>query len=490
MKRRLMTLLIVLSCMIICVVPTQAADGNSYVYDGYIYDYWKNVKDSPAAFVLETVITADHLGGIPLSSVDDVCTSQDGRIFIADKVEGRVHVLDERGNLIHTLKTIRGENGKIVINEDGRQLVLNGTEGVFLHEKNKELYIADTLGTRIIILDSDTYAYKRQITKPDNMTGSAEFKPSKVVVDQADRIYVVIQSSYEGIVELNEDGSFSRYFGVNAPKVNLVDYFWKSLASDTQKIKMAKTYAPAFNNIALDGEGFVMAVTYDSAAESKVFRLNSAGENVLREEGSVPVIGDLYNRSAGESKFVDIAITRYGTYAVIDKERGRIFLYNFDGELLNIFGTIGNLKGEFKNPTSIAWLGDKLVVSDSTLKCIYILCPTEFGETILRGEEAYYYGEWDTALGYFEEAIRLNANYEIAYSGIGKNHLMKDDYENAMYYFKLGNNRSFYSKAYSGYRNNVLKDHFYIIAIILVLVIVAVIYSEIRYFQKEGGTKR
>ena len=45
-----------------------------------------------------------------------------------------------------------------------------------------------------------------------------------------------------------------------------------TFASDEQKKQMAKVYAPAFNNIALDGEGFVMAVTYDLSALNSPFR--------------------------------------------------------------------------------------------------------------------------------------------------------------------------------------------------------------------------
>ena len=159
--------------------------------------------------------------------------------------------------------------------------------------------------------------------------------------------------------------------------VSLVDYFWKSIASDEQKQKMAKTYAPAFNNITLDGEGFIMAVTYDSSASDMVFRLNSKGENVLREEGNTFVVGDIWSMGSSStgSQFVDIAVTDYGTYALLDRTKGRIFLYNFDGEMLNAFGSLGNLKGEFKTPSSIAWMGNKLVVSDSVLKYIYILTP-------------------------------------------------------------------------------------------------------------------
>ena len=376
------------------------------------------------------------------------------------------------------------------MDESGAQIVLSSPEGIFVHEKEQELYIADTGAKRILVLDLNTYALKKIIGTPDNLTGVTEFKPSKITVDLADRIYVVVQSSYEGILELTSDGSFSGYYGVNVPNVSIVDYFWKSIASDEQKAQLSKTYAPAFNNITLDGEGFVMAVTYDLAADDMVFRLNSKGENVLREEGQTFVVGDIWRMNSDDvgSQFVDIAVTDYGTYALLDKNKGRIFLYNFDGELLNVFGALGNVQGEFKEPTSIAWLDNKLVVADKTLKCVYLMAPTQFGSAILAGNESYYFGRWDEALVSFERAVALNANYEPAYSGIGKNYLMKDDYENAMYYFKLGNNRVFYSKAFNGYRGEALEANFGWIMAVMVLMIVALIWSEVRYHQK--GLKR
>lgn len=471
--------------------PAYASDGSSYVYDGYIYDYWANVKESPAAFLLERTIDEGNLEGARLSSVDDVCTSSDGRIFLVDSIESRIYALDENGRLLANIKLMRNADKKIALDENGNQIMLTSPEGVFVHEKNQELYIADTGAGRILVLDLNDYSLKRIIKAPDNMNGTAQFKPSKLVVDLADRIYVVVQSSYEGIIELTADGSFSGYYGVNTPQVSLIDYFWKSIASDEQKAQMSKTYAPAFNNVALDGEGFVMAVTYDSSAADMVFRLNSKGENVLREEGNISVSGEIWSLHSSDSgsKFVDIAVTDYGTYALVDKSFGRIFLYNFDGELLNVFGTLGNLKGEFRDPSGIAWLGDKLVVSDRTLKCAYILTPTEFGQAVLDGNRCYYNGDWDEALVHFEKAVKLNVNYDVAYSGIGKNYLMKSEYKKAMEYFKLGQNRVFYSKAYNGYRSEMLEKYFPVVMTVFILLIGWMIFSEIRY-HKKGGKKR
>ena len=461
-----------------------AADGTSNVYQGYTYDFFRNIKSTPAPFVLSQVIDSNSVTktGRTIETVTDVATSKDGRIFIVDKTTSIIYVLDENGQYLSFIKNIKDENKKNA-QINGQNVQLTSPEGVFYHEKADELYVCDTGAQRILVLDGQTFAFKRGILRPDDMTGVTEFKPSKIAVDNADRIYVVVQSSYEGIIELNEDGTFSRYFGVNEPQINMVDFLWKSIASDKQKEKMGKTYAPAFNNVTLDGEGFVMAVTSDSASADKVFRLNFAGANVLREMGNIQVVGDL--QTENPSAFVDIAVKPYGTYALLDKTYGHVFLYNFDGELLCVFGSKGNAVGQFKTPSTIAWLGDKLIIGDADLKCAYIYEPTAFGSALLKAGEAYYNGEWDTATAHFEEVLRLCANLETAYVGIGKNLLMKEDYEGAMYNFKLGNNREFYSKAYKGYRTIVMKENFWIIALVAVVFIGTVLGSEVSYHQKQ-----
>jgi len=199
--------------------------------------------------------------------------------------------------------------------------------------------------------------------------------------------------------------------------------------------------------------------------------------------GNTMVIGDL--QTENPSAFVDIAVKPYGTYALLDKTYGHVFLYNFDGELLCVFGSKGSAVGQFKTPSSIAWLGDKLIIGDADLKCAYVYDPNAFGSALLKAGEAYYNGDWDIATAHFEEVLRLCANLETAYVGIGKNLLMKEDYEGAMYNFKLGNNREFYSKAYKGYRSIVMKENFWIIAVVAVVFIGAVLGSEVRYHQKQ-----
>ena len=484
MMKRIMLLLLA-ALMLFSSCTAFAADGSSNVYQGYTYDFFRNVKSTPAPFVLSQVIDSTSVTktGRTIETVTDVATSEDGRIFIVDRINSIIYILDENGQYQSFIKNVKDENKKNA-QINGQNVSLGSPEGVFYHEKADELYVCDTGNQRILVLDgANNYAFKRAILRPENMTGVTEFKPSKITVDNADRIYVVVQSSYEGIIELNEDGTFSRYFGVNEPQINMIDFLWKSFASDKQKEKMGKTYAPAFNNVTLDGEGFVMAVTSDSASADKVFRLNYAGANVLREMGNTLVIGDL--QTENPSAFADIAVKPYGTYALVDKTYGHVFLYNFDGELLCVFGSKGSAVGQFKTPSAIAWLGDKLIIGDADLKAAYIYEPTDFGSALLKAGEAYYNGDWDEATAHYEEVLRLCANLETAYVGIGKNLLMKEDYEGAMYNFKLGNNREFYSKAYKGHRTNVMKDNFWIIAVVAVVFIGSVLWSEVAYHQKQ-----
>ena len=476
-----------IACLFVALTSTpvtgaMAADGSSYVYDGYIYDFWGDAQECPAAFSLGGVINSDSMESFDFGSVDDVSTSRDGRIFLADKTNGRVNVFDIDGTFLTSIKVVRAGEGKIALNADGSQVTLSAPTGTYYHDKNDELYIADSGNKTVYVLDGQTYYLKKMIGTPENLSGVTEYAPSKVTVDYADRIYIVVQSSYEGIIELNEDGTFSRYFGVNEPGVNLIDFFWKSIATDAQKEKMGKTYAPAFTNVTMDSEGFVYAVTNDSAAVDSVFRLNSKGENVLREMG-FPVVGDLDVEDT-PSSFIDVAVTDYGVYAVLDNTKGRIFLYDYDGQILNIFGGYGKTKGQFSKPTSLAWSGYNLIVTDTDLRCAYILKPTEFGDVALRASEAYYNGDWDEATELFKECIRWNSNYEVAYIGVGKNHLMKDEYEEAMYYFELGNARTYYSEAFNGYRGEMIRDNFWIIAVVFIVLVTALVVSEVRYHKK------
>lgn len=479
MKRILSLTVLVLLCFTFATAYAEHTGDSSY-----IYDYWGAANESLSAFELSTVISTDSVEGAVIKSVDDIYVYND-RVYIADSVSNTVFILDQDFNLIDEIRIIRDKEGKIVVNDDNKQALLSAPEGVYANDEY--IYIADTGNKRIFLLNPETYALEMEIDKPDNMVGSTDFVPSKLAVDNAGRIFVVVKSSTEGIIELNTDGSFSRYFGVNSPTVSFIDYFWKSIASDEQKAKMSKTYAPAFVNVQTDSDGFVYAVTTDTASEEMAFRFNAKGENVLRKFGYSDQLGDLPSKASDTSKstFTDIAVSDYGVYALLDTSRNRVFLYNFDGNLLTVFGGQGDIKGTFNTPTAICWMGDKLIVGDSKLASAFVFTPTDFGALVLDAEEKYFNGDFAAAAEQNLKIVAMNANYDHAYVSIGKNYLMQDEYETAMYYFKLGNDKTYYSKAFAGYRNLIIQKYFAIIAIVFLAFVVWVVWTEIAYAKKQ-----
>lgn len=500
MKKRIISTVLAVAFVVILCLQTVPVGAEHTKDSGYIYDYWGNANKSLSAFQLSTVIDKTSMGNdLNLGNVKDIfvyqndCGTEDTEddeyeIYVVDSAEGRVNIFNKEYEFVNSIRIIRNEDGKIEVDEaTNKQMILSNPEGVYATDDY--IYIADTGNERIIVLHRDTHALAMPaITKPAAMLEDSQFKPSKLAVDNAGRIFVVVQNSTDGIIELNKDGSFSRYYGVNSPTVNLLDYFWRSIASKEQQESMSKVYAPAFSNIQADNEGFVYAVTVDTASKEMVFRFNANGENVLRKFGYSKTLGDLpspIDDSFSMSTFVDIAVNDFGVYAVLDTAKNRVFVYNFDGNLLSIFGGEGSTKGTFSNPTSIAWMGDDLIVGDENLASAFVFKATDFGKLILQAENKYYNGDFTGAAEDYEKIVGMNANYDHAYVSIGKNLLMQDEYKEAMYYFKLGNDKTYYSKAFSGYRSIILQKYFVVLAIIVLAFIVWVISGEVKYNKKQ-----
>ena len=156
-----------------------AADGTSNVYQGYTYDFFRNVKSTPAPFVLSQVIDSSNVAtmGRTIETVSDVCTTKDGRIFIVDRVSSIIYAMDSNGELLTTEINGKAKNIGVIsaikdINDpelkknaqiDKLNVKLLNPEGVFYHEKNEELYVMIfVLCTGAIGNQMFQYAYAKQ----------------------------------------------------------------------------------------------------------------------------------------------------------------------------------------------------------------------------------------------------------------------------------------------------------------------------------------
>jgi hypothetical protein len=376
--------------------------------------------------------------------------------------------------------------------------VLNEAQGV--HVSDEAIYIADTKNNRILKLNFD-YQVEDVYFSPNDPTFAQteeeaiikpKFLPVKLTTDVANRVYVVSESIYEGILELSNTGVFNRFVGVNRVAANPLKTFWTKIMTEAQLAQLTLDLPPMFTNLSIDKKGFLYTTSVpssDTQVENLIKLINSSGNDVLKRNGYVPPIGDvMYLRTSpnprsviGPSDLRAIAANDYGIYTAVDQKRGRLFTYDNEGNLLYISGNRGIMSDALNMPTAIAYQGDNVVVLDRGSKSVMLFEPTEFGKLVNKATELHYYGNFEESSIYWEEVVKLNSNYELAYVGIGKTHLREKNYREAMENFKLGHNRAYYSKAFQEYRDELLKDNFDVVMTILVIGVVA--YGSYKYYK-------
>ena len=131
-------------------------------------------------------------------------------------------------------------------------------------------------------------------------------------------------------------------------------------------------------------------------------------------------------------------------------------------------------------------MDDNIIASDKKKGTISIYTPTEFVQSVIDATKEYYVGNWDEAGEKWLQSLKHNDNYYIAYVGYGKMLYMQDKYEDALKYFELGNNRSYYSMAYKKYRLGKIKRPFWAVYNATISIIWNCYLSEYKYHKKAG----
>lgn len=358
------------------------------------------------------------------------------------------------------------------------------------------IYIADTNNNRILKLTHDYKVIDAFYDIEDETFKTIAYKPLKVTVDKSERMYVVAENIFEGILELDSDGSFNRYTGVNPIKLTPFQILGRMLMSEAQKAKLQKFLPTEYTNITLNEKSFIYATARprESSTESMIQLINPKGIDVLKRNGYHPPMGDIYYVEGknnyvieGPSTLMDIAIGKNGIYSVLDSKRSRIFTYDSEGNLLYVNGDSGEQSDKFNQGVSIAYLEDNLIVLDSS-GTVIVYRPTDFGYNVNKAVGLHNEGEFLEAAKVWDEVLKLNTNYEVAYNGIGKYHLRQNENKEAMNNFKLGHDRYYYSKAFKNYRNEIIKDNFTLIMLGIVAIVAGVIVFKKRdkIFRKRG----
>lgn len=476
MKKRFSKVCAAVLAVIMTVVTPIAASAKEQNYT-YNYDYWGEVQESPDLYSVCKVFTSADLKL-------DVKLNNPSGLFALDNM---IYIVDTGNNRIIELERTSIENvevRRIIDSFSGAEPNTFSAPSDFAISEDGNYFIADTGNARILKLDSDLN-YIQEFVKPIDNTLDEKlvFQPTKLVVDTAERVYCIATGINKGLVKYENDSTFSGFVGATPVTYDWTDYLWKKFATQEQLEKLESFVPTEYDNIYMDHEGFIYGViggndeeALDNGTADAVRKLNLLGNNILVKNGEWYPLGDLYwgngGGHEGPSVFTDVTVMDNDVYVCLDQNRGRCFGYDDQGRMVFTFGGNGNMDGYFRRPSAIEHIGHDLLVLDSLDCSLTIFTPTEFGQTVYNAIEQFDAGDYEASGESWEEVLRQNGNYDLAYIGIGRSLLRQRRFEEAMSYFEVKYDDENYSKAYKQYRKQWVEDHIEIIIIVLAIVII------------------
>lgn len=491
-------------------------------YTGYNYDWWGDPVPSQNGYVVDQIYTGNDMGAGSLTEPSDMFFSDNNDLFIADTsykaegatdtMKGRIVVTDSDFNLKYTvesldfsaveewysLKESELKTGAITQADFNKftNPYFNGPTGVYvdIDEGKENIYVADNANDRVVQFTVDEIGSDEHklavgkvemvFTRPkSNMYDSSiTFNPDKVLVDAAKNVYICIKSITKGAVVFSKEGDFNGYFGANRVEATgevLMNAFWKLIFNREQAKRMRRSVPVEISNFDIDEDNFIYTVTESKTVTTDVLKkLNSAGTNIFTNLGySDYTFGDAltkyYRNKTYTSQITDVDIGENGVINLLDVATGRVFQYDDECQLLFIFGGIGQQKGTFTTPNAVESLGDKIYVLDGRKASVTVFKQTEFGAIVHNAITLFNRGKYEEARQPWEEAIRRDSNYWLAYIGLGNAYLNEGDYDTAMKYFYY-NSKSGYNDAFKSWRMNFIRDNFTLFAVIIIVLLIAI----------------
>ena len=467
-----------------------ADDGypSSYTYN---YDYWSDIRESPDAYRVDQVLYSGDLGLEVSMKKPQSLFVRDNDIYVCDTGNNRILQIHREGNaysLTRIIDTIQGCD----VN------TFNTPNDVFV-DVDHNIYVADTNNGRVVMVDKELN-FLKEFTKPNDATfdQSLSFMPNKVVADVSGRIFVLATNVNKGLVKFEADTTFTGFIGANKVKYNFFEYMWKQYFTTKEQRAQQESFVPTeYCNIYIDDDSFIYATNivfseYDllSDAAQPIRRLNGIGNDILIKNDRYPPIGDLYwveqVEAQGPSKFVDITTLENDIYIALDRTRGRIFGYDSQGIMLWAFGNTGNSEGSFNSAIAIDHMDKDLFVLDQNEGNITVFRPTEYGNLIYQASEEYLRGDYDGSAETWEDVLKMNANYNLAFIGIGRSLMRQENFTEAMDYFKMAMDRDNYGRAFRLWRKIWVEENIgWLVAVLAVIIIIPMVLRSIKKKKME-----
>ena len=491
MKKLISVLLIVLALSMIVPAAMIGASASS-AYQTYTYSIEGTALYSPDAYSAEISLTSKAMKlDLALNKPNDIVSDVDGKIYIADSGNNRIVILNRHYEA-------DGEMTGFIF--EGNDNTFSEPQGVFVTESS--IWVCDTGNARLVEFDRKTREFKQKLDAPQSQLfgSNSSYHPIAMAVDQYGRIYVVSDTTSEGIIVMNSDGAFVGFIGAQAVTRSAWEIIWRNFQTAEQRAQIVDTDTTVYNSIAITPDGFVYATTnsiedgsVSGAIKSKakegkympVKLLNPAGDEIMRRNGFWPPAGeiDIFGlttkqtdpKKSGVSSIVDVAVGPQKTWSIIDTKRQKVYTYDYNGNLLFAFGDEGTLLGSIKNLRSITYQDEKMLLLDAQANCVVVYDRTEYGDLLIEAIAAENSLDFNYAIECWEKVLQRNSNFDAAYVGIGNAFYRSADYEEALKYYENAYDTENWSESYKMVRKEWMSTWLIPIVIIIVALLVLLI---------------
>lgn len=397
-----------------------------------------------------------------LSDPQDLYIDEQDRIYIADTGNNRIVVLGKDGSLIRKIEPQEGDAYQL--REPGG--VTTGKDG--------SLYIGDTGNQRILHLKADGTLLKEYGTpSSDVLEAGFVYTPRRVAVTETGYLYTIKDKS---LMKIDEKNQFKGYIGATKLGFSLEAMLIRMFASKQQKDALLTQEPPPYLSFALAKDGMLYATTTDTSS-GQIMKFDMTGTNMFP--------GGFYGEYSTDEEgnqtppyFADITADANSVVTAVDQRSGKLYQYDKSGNLLCVFGNgIGSKDGQFSVPAALDIDSEgNIYVLDSQLGVVIVYRPTAFIKSIHAATAVYGAGKYDEAEEKFRAVLDIDANYEMAYQGLGRIQVKNGEYREAMESYRLANDKAGYSTAFSKYRHQLFREYFFVVVLVCVGLAVGLVY--------------
>lgn len=412
------TVILLLSTIIFILPKTHSVVVSSAPYETYTIGPEGDLVQTQTAYEPAGILSFNDT----LLNPDDMFIKDD-LIYIADTGNKRIVRIDLDGN-IEVLITNLGEPTGVHVDD------------------NNYIYVADR-GLRVVQIYDDNLNLLNNIDRPSEpIFGlNAPFVPLKVSSGPRGVIYVTGEGSVSGVMQFNRYGEFLGYLATNPTNKSfyrqILEFFNQDLAPITP-------VSP--HNLAIDEKGSIFTTSKTSMMPVKKY--NIASRIVLSP--------DYYGKTFPSAVFVN----DFGNIYVVS-ENGLIHEYDTTGNLLFVFGeddATNEILGVFSGAQDIVVDSNyNIIILDRGRGQLQLLERSEFTARVHDGLRSLNQGLYNVAE--WEDILRMNSVFALANSVIARTYYRTADYETALDYYMIAQDRAGYSDAFWQVRNNFLQQY-------------------------------